>query len=545
MIMVASYCRVSTDKDDQANSFASQQRYFKEFIARQPDWELFRVYADEGITGTNTKKRVDFNRMINDAKMGKFKLILTKEVSRFSRNILDTIGYTRELKALGIGVLFLNDGINTLEPDAELRLSIMGSIAQEESRKTSTRVKWGQARQMERGVVFGRSMLGYDVKDGKLTINPDGAKLIQLIFYKYGVEKKGTSIIAREMREAGYLTYHGNTKWNNTHIVKILKNEKYVGDLVQKKTYTPDYLTHQKKYNNGAEEKICLTNHHEAIIDRDLWNIVQAELARRNRHGKLGVGHGNRYVFSGKIKCGLCGSSFVSRKKHYKSGKFTKKWCCFTATQEGTCHLDPMGNSVGCDIGLLVRDDFAYEVLNVAISTVLDSSRWIVELITECGLTVIKHSGRVSSDSAEKLEYEIEQLRAKKECILDAFFSKDITKDEMRWMNERYDNQLVDLQARMQVVREEEHLNYETSSFQDDVTAHIEGLMNREVDELFQKEILDSIIVYPNRRLEIRLNLLPAKWRFVLESITSLHRKRGCHYDPSVPISVRRPLASA
>ena len=169
MIMVASYCRVSTDKDDQANSFASQQRYFKEFIARQPDWELFRVYADEGITGTNTKKRVDFNRMINDAKMGKFKLILTKEVSRFSRNILDTIGYTRELKALGIGVLFLNDGINTLEPDAELRLSIMGSIAQEESRKTSTRVKWGQARQMERGVVFGRSMLGYDVKDGKLT----------------------------------------------------------------------------------------------------------------------------------------------------------------------------------------------------------------------------------------------------------------------------------------------------------------------------------------------------------------------------------------
>ena len=110
MIMVASYCRVSTDKDDQANSFASQQRYFKEFIARQPDWELFRVYADEGITGTNTKKRVDFNRMINDAKMGKFKLILTKEVSRFSRNILDTIGYTRELKALGIGVLFLNDG---------------------------------------------------------------------------------------------------------------------------------------------------------------------------------------------------------------------------------------------------------------------------------------------------------------------------------------------------------------------------------------------------------------------------------------------------
>ena len=186
MIMVASYCRVSTDKEDQANSFASQQRYFKEYIDRQPDWELYRVYADEGITGTSTKKRVQFNHMISDAKMGKFQIILTKEVSRFSRNILDTIGYTRELKALGVGVLFMNDGINTLEPDAELRLSIMGSIAQEESRKTSTRVKWGQTRQMERGVVFGRSMLGYDVKDGTLTINPEGAELVRLIFHKYG-----------------------------------------------------------------------------------------------------------------------------------------------------------------------------------------------------------------------------------------------------------------------------------------------------------------------------------------------------------------------
>lgn len=155
--------------------------------------------------------------MISDAKLGKFQLIITKEVSRFSRNVLDTIAYTRELKAHGVGVLFMNDGICSLDPDAELRLSIMGSIAQEESRKTSSRVKWGQCRQMERGVVFGRSMLGYDVKDGKMTINPEGAELIRLIFHKYGIEKKGTSIIAREMQEEGYLTYSGNPKWSNSH----------------------------------------------------------------------------------------------------------------------------------------------------------------------------------------------------------------------------------------------------------------------------------------------------------------------------------------
>ena len=291
MIKVASYCRVSTDRDDQANSFESQQRYIKEYIDRQPDWELYQIYADEGITGTSTKKRAAFNRMISDAHRGKFQLILTKEVSRFSRNILDTITYTRELRTLGVGVVFMNDGINTLEPDAELRLSIMGSLAQEESRKTSSRVKWGQTRRMEQGVVFGRSLLGYDVKDGRLTVNPQGAEIVRLIFYKYGVEKKGTTVIARELREEGYRTHSGNVKWSNSHIVKILKNEKYVGDLVQKKTFTPDYLSHAKKYNHGEEKLVVIRDHHKPIIDRDLWNTVQRELKKRDRNGELGAGH--------------------------------------------------------------------------------------------------------------------------------------------------------------------------------------------------------------------------------------------------------------
>ena len=547
MIYVASYCRVSTDKDDQANSFEAQQRYFKEYIDRQPDWELYRVYADEGITGTSTKKRVQFNRMISDAKMGKFSLIITKEVSRFSRNILDTIGYTRELKALGIGVLFMNDGISTLELDAELRLSIMGSIAQEESRKTSSRVKWGQTRQMERGVVFGRSMLGYDVKDGRMTINPEGAELVRLIFHKYGVEQKGTSIIARELREAGYKTLTGNTRWNNSHIVKILKNEKYVGDLVQKKTYTPDYLTHQKKYNNGAEEKVCLTDHHKPIIDRELWNKVQSELQRRNHHGQLAIGHGNRYVFSGKIRCSLCGAAFVARKKRYQNGTVNKKWGCFTATNEGTSHIDPMGNPVGCNIGIMLRDDFAMEVLKTASEAVLASPKWITELVSTCAREEIQRSEIISGDSAEKLEYEIRQLTQKKESILDAFFSKDITKEEMRLMNERYDRQMAELQTSLRAAREREQLTYETATLKGDVKMHIGDLVGREVDESFCKSILDTITVYPERRVELRLNLLPQKWRFVLDSIADIRHRSGagCHYDPSVPISVRRPFSSS
>ena len=526
MIKVASYCRVSTDKDDQANSFEAQQRYFKEYIDRQPDWELYEVYADEGITGTSTKKRTAFNRMIHDAHMGKFRLIITKEVSRFSRNILDTIAYTRELRRLGVGVLFMNDAINTLEPDAELRLSIMGSIAQEESRKTSSRVKWGQTRQMERGVVFGRSLLGYDVKDGSMTINPEGAELVRLIFRKYGIEKKGTSVIARELREAGYTTYRGNVKWSNSHILKILKNEKYVGDLVQKKSITPDYLTHDKKRNHGEEELVVIENHHEPIIDRDLWNLVQCEIKKRDRHGALGAGHSNRYVFSGKIKCGECGASFVARKRKRKDGSFYKYWCCYTAINEGKRHPDPRGNRVGCDIGKVIRDDLALDILKQVMATLKMDRKWLIRNMTDIAMEAIREGETDSTDSAERLESEISQIMKKKEAVLDAFFSENITKDEMRMMNERYDRELTELNSRMDVVKAGQRIVYGTSTLRDDVRKQVASIVSGDRgSEVFLKNVLDHMVVFRDKRIEVCLHLLPHKWVFVLEQSQNLKKQ--------------------
>lgn len=540
MIKVASYCRVSTDRDDQANSFESQQRYFKEYIDRQPDWELYEVYADEGITGTSTKKRAAFNRMIADAHFGKFQLILTKEVSRFSRNILDTITYTRELKALGVGVLFMNDGISTLEPDAELRLSIMGSIAQEESRKTSTRVKWGQTRRMEQGVVFGRSLLGYDVKDGCLTVNPEGAEIVRLIFYKYGVEKKGTTVIARELREAGYRTHSGNMKWSNTHIVKILKNEKYVGDLVQKKTITPDYLSHAKKYNHGEEELVIIRDHHEPIIDRELWDTVQRELKKRNRNGELGAGHSNRYVFSGKIKCGECGASFVSRKKTRKDGSLYKRWSCYTATSEGQKRIDVRGNEVGCDVGKLLRDELALDILQQSLTTLRMDRDRIIQNVTALALEAIQMCEEGSTDRVEALEYEISQLKQKKADVLDAFFSKQITKEEMQLVNQRYDRELEDFQRRLEGVRERESITYEKDQLEKDVGRQVVDIVNCRADsEVLYKNVLDHMVVHKDRKIEVFLNLLPQKWTFVLENL------RKSQNDTPVPISVSNPLASA
>lgn len=324
MIHVAGYCRVSTDKEDQANSFASQCRFFREYIDRNTQWQLYEIYADEGITGTSTHKRLHFNRMMDDAYAGRFQLILTKEVSRFSRNILDTIRFTRELKMLGIGVLFLTDGIFSLDADAELRLSIMGSIAQEESRKTSTRVKWGQARQMERGVVFGRSLLGYDVKNGKMTIVPEEARIVKRIFEAYA-QGSGAAAIARDLEKERIPTKRANTQWNPSCIIKILNNEKYVGDLVQRKTVTMDYLTHARTSNRGQEQLICLTDHHEPIISRALWDKVHQRMKERDRRGG---GGSDRYLFSGKIRCGVCGKNYICRSKKRKDGTVYRFWSC-------------------------------------------------------------------------------------------------------------------------------------------------------------------------------------------------------------------------
>ena len=318
-LRVAAYCRVSTDSDDQANSFESQQRYFRAYIAQQPHWELAGIFADEGLSGTSTKKRLAFQRMIACARAGTLDLIVTKEISRFARNTLDSIYYTRELKRLGVGVLFLSDNLCTLDGDAELRLAILSSIAQEESRRTSERVKWGQRRRMEQGVVFGRDLLGYDVRGGMLYVNEAGAQTVREIFRKCVDEGKGAHTIARELNEAGIPAARGGA-WRSSVILRILRNEKYCGDLVQKKTYTPDYLTHEKKTNHGQEDYIIVREHHAPIIPRATFESAGRILDQRAAAPTGQRKCSRRYPLSGKLRCGICGTVCAARKKTRRDG---------------------------------------------------------------------------------------------------------------------------------------------------------------------------------------------------------------------------------
>ena len=510
---VAAYCRVSTDNEDQANSFESQQRYFRQYIERNPDWELYEIFADEGISGTNTKKRKEFNRMIACAKNGDFDLIITKEISRFARNTLDSIFYTRDLKKHGVGVIFMNDGINTMDGDAELRLAIMSSIAQEESRKTSERVKWGQKRQMEQGVVFGRSMLGYDVKDGKMTINEEGAKIVRLIFHKFVDEGKGTHVIARELREEGIKPMRVK-EWQNTVILRVIRNEKYCGDLVQKKTYTPDFLSHEKKYNRGQEEFVIIKDHHEPIISRELFDKANRILDEKSLSQEGKAKHSNRYPFSGKIKCGRCGASYVARYKTRKDGSKYKAWRCFEGAKHGSPHIDKAGNQVGCS-GTSIRNEEAIHIMYLVCKQLTIDRRKISDNLIKTINKVI--SMDIAGADTNALAEKIETAKKKRTDLIDLYTSGDIDRDEFSTLRAKYDAEIDSLKSMMESIEKQQFAIAKQQELMADIKSAVDELIGGiEYEDEFYTQLLDKMVINDRENIDVYLNLLPLKWSYTV-----------------------------
>lgn len=524
MKRVAAYCRVSTDKDDQANSLESQKRYFFEYIDREPLWTLEEIYADEGITGTSTAKRHAFNRMIADAQSQRFDLIITKEISRFARNTLDSIYYTRKLKELGIGVIFMNDNINTLDADAELRLTIMSSIAQEESRKTSERVKWGQKRRMEQGVVFGRDMLGYDVRGGKLYINEDGAETVRLIFHKFVNEDKGTHVIARELREAGIHTATYMKKWSNTAILRVLRNEKYCGDLVQKKTYTPSYLNHKKKYNRGHEEFVVLRDHHDPIICRDLFERAQRELKRRTLSDEQKAKHSNRYCFSGKVKCGICRCSYVSRTKKRKDGSVYKAWRCHEAARHGSKRIDQAGNEIGCNNRSYNDNDLKLIMQQIVKNLAIDKEMIIDSLTQIIKLTINTDN---QQDDIKKLDERVDVINEKRQSLIELYLSKGISKSDLQSIMKKYDGEIVIIEKETEALKRYKSASAGRKTLLKSTVDKIRELVYGDVwDDTFYRRILDKIVVYQNNVIDVHLQLLSESWSYLICDTTLLNKAR-------------------
>lgn len=539
---VAAYCRVSTDNEDQANSFESQQRYFRQYIERNPDWELYEIFADEGISGTSTKKRKEFNRMIACAKNGDFDLIITKEISRFARNTLDSIYYTRDLKKHGVGVIFMNDNINTLDGDAELRLAIMSSIAQEESRKTSERVKWGQKRQMEQGVVFGRSMLGYDVENGKMTINEEGAKVVRLIFHKFVKEGKGTHVIARELREAGINPMRVK-EWSNTVILRAIRNEKYCGDLVQKKTYTPDYLSHEKKYNRGQEEFVIIKDHHEPIISRELFEEANRILDAKSLSQEGKAKHSNRYPFSGKLKCGRCGASYVARYKTRKDGSKYKAWRCFEGAKFGSPHIDKAGNQVGCS-GESIRNEDAIHIMYLVCKQLNIDRKKITNNLTKIINSII--SMDMTGTDTNALAEKIAEAEKKRTNLIDLYTSGDIDRSEFTALRAKYDTEIESLKSMADSIEKQQAMIQKQQELMTDIKKALDELIDGiEYEDEFYTQILDKMVINDRDNIDVYLNMLPLKWSYTVAKASkkAVASERNIS-EASLPMSVSKPFNS-
>ena len=532
---VAAYCRVSTDKSDQANSLESQQQFFNEYIRRNHLWELYDIYVDDGISGTNTKKRAAFNQMIEDAKSGKFDLIITKEISRFARNILDSIGYTRELKTLGIGVIFLNDNINTLDSDAEMRLAF----------RSSERVKWGLRRQMEKGVVLGRDMLGYDVRDGRLIINEEGAETVRLIYHKFLDEGKGAHRIAKELRTEGVKTSTRMKDWSYTVILRILRNEKYCGDLVQQKTYTPDYLTHQKKRNYGEIETVTIRNHHEPIISRERFEAVQRELERRKPSQSTVKAFANRYALSGKIVCGECGAGFVRRQKKRKDGTMNVKWVCAESQKNGGKHKEKDGTAVGCTTNS-INDRDIKEILQTVVADTMLSRTNIINTLLQTVESVVKSVS--DNDNRSHFQSEIAKCEEKKKKLLDMCLNGYIEAKEYREACDDLSSQIIDLEQKLIKEQSNQQMIEDKEKIITDIRNYVNAISTgEEWNDAFYRNIVDRIVVYKDRKMDIHLKLIPEKWQSKILAGTQeieayKSEKRSCVY--SEPISVNKPLSS-
>ncbi|HEM6404609.1 TPA: recombinase family protein [Streptococcus suis] len=333
-VNVAAYCRVSTDQDEQLSSYENQVNYYREFISKHEDYELVDIYADEGISATNTKKRDAFNRLIQDCRAGKVDRILVKSISRFARNTLDCIKYVRELKELGVGVTFEKENIDSLDSKGEVLLTILSSLAQDESRSISENATWGIRKKFERGEVRVNTtkFMGYDKdENGRLIINPQQAETVKYIYEKF-LEGYSPESIAKYLNDNEIPGWTGKANWYPSAIQKMLQNEKYKGDALLQKTFTVDFLTKKRIANDGQVNQYYVENSHEAIIDKDTWELVQLELARRKAYReehqlKSYIMQNDDNPFTTKVFCKECGSAFGRKNWATSRGK-RKVWQC-------------------------------------------------------------------------------------------------------------------------------------------------------------------------------------------------------------------------
>ena len=492
-LRVAAYCRVSTEEEEQQGSFEIQKLYYTEKINSTPEWEVAGIYADDGISGVHTKKRDGFNQMIQDCKKRKIDLILTKSISRFARNTLDSIQYVRMLKQMGIAVVFEKENINTATMNSEMILTVLSAFAQAESESISQNVARGKRMGYKHGKFafpYGR-IIGYRKgADGKPEIIPEQAEVIRLIFNSY-LQGDSLQSIKTKLETAGALTARGNTEWSAQSIQRILQNEKYCGDVLLQKTFTEDVLTGVHKKNTGQLPQYYIENYHEGIVSKQIFREVQAEIARRNsksaanqrkrRRGR----YNSKYALTERLVCGDCGSPY-KRVTWNIHGRKQIVWRCVNRIEYGTkfCGSSPS-----------IPEEKLHRAILKAVQDL--AANFTDEVAAQ--INGILHSIQTGESIKPNLQEQLEQTQQEFDRLLE--MSLDFDED-----TPFLDNRLKKLNNKIKSLKKaiEESAARQEKARQPEMLLSAKDLQILEYDDALTARIIEKITVRSRNEIEIQ-----------------------------------------
>ena len=502
-LRVTYYARVSSESDEQLNSLGNQITYYDDLIKRNKNWTFVPGYIDEGLSGISTRKRENFNRMIDDAALDTFDLIITKEISRFARNTLDSIQFTRQLLNCGVGVFFQNDNINTLDEDSELRLSIMSSIAQDELRKLSSRVKFGHQQAIRDKVVLGNSRIfGYTKDDGRLVIDETQAPMVRELFELYATDQYSMKQIEAIFWEKGYRNHNGR-RLAHTTMSNMIANPKYKGYYVGNKVKVIDMFTKKQKFL-PPEEWVMFKDESgqivPAIVSEALWDTANTILKRRSDDVKSRQGicnHAN--LLTGKLYCTRCGAAYYRRESRDKQGNKNSRWVCSGKIKNG---------ADSCPSFAIYEEEIKPLVLDVARDTKVNTEALIEEYVQRFQ----------ALDASNEIPKQIEQQKSRRELalkkkskLLEYNVTGAISDADFITMNKQCADEIADAEA--QITELEQQL-YSKNEFRKQIEAMKAVMRKMEltaatgaITKEFVDEFIDKILVTPENDHTLRLDI--------------------------------------
>lgn len=485
---VAYYARVSTEKVEQQASIKHQEEHFEELIHSNNRWKFAGSYIDDGISGIHADKREEFQRMLRDAKLGKIDMIITKEISRFARNTLDSIQYTRELLSYGVCVWFQNDGINTIDDDSEFRLTIMAGVAQDEIRKLSSRVKFGHAQSIKNGVVLGHRMYGYSNNQGKLELVPEESDMVRMIFQDYA-SGISTPRIEKKLWDMGYRSFKGG-KINRDVIKNIIRNPKYKGYYCGGKVKVVDMFTKKQEFLPQSEWIMFKDDGSRVpqIIDETTWEKANAYLRERGEAIKSRrTSFKNENIFTGKLFCANDGAPYWM-KQHYIRGKEDVRWVCSYKIKNGAASCNSFG--------------LAESELKEIIAELINKSSENIDSILEEYFEILQSSIKNIPDNKNeisRLEKQIDLLKQKREKILEYNLDGKISDDEFISRNKEYVKQIKQIESHIleiQNTKSPEPVEIQLSAIKEQLEK-FKGVTPQDINRQIVNELFEKITVEP------------------------------------------------